>query len=173
MTPPTQPQIDEAIERASHKLKWARIVSHSEASVALFDVETLLHAAKDRQALSLQVAQLSEALKKRCTKFHHEPQCNSFVRMPSIHTGDTNDADCFGECDCAKNTLSTLPSPSEWVKRSESDKLRVALDNLLNRHVSMVSSGDCGNFDVELDTEVIAARKALASTQAPAPIPTK
>lgn len=38
-----------------------------------------------------------------------------------------------------------------------------ALQALLQRHVELVSCGDCGNWDVEQELAVIAARAALAA----------
>lgn len=39
--------------------------------------------------------------------------------------------------------------------------LRSALQGLLDRYLTMVNSGDCGNWEPEDEAEVIAARKAL------------
>jgi hypothetical protein len=40
--------------------------------------------------------------------------------------------------------------------------MRKALENLLAKYVRLAESGDCGNWDPELESEVIAARVALA-----------
>jgi hypothetical protein len=37
-----------------------------------------------------------------------------------------------------------------------------ALVSLVNRHVRLVSSGDCGSWDVEKEYEIIEARAAIA-----------
>ncbi len=42
--------------------------------------------------------------------------------------------------------------------------LRTALQALLDKHVELVASGDCGHWDVEKEPEVIAAREVLAAT---------
>ena len=39
--------------------------------------------------------------------------------------------------------------------------LLYALDDLLSNHVSLVCSGDCGNWDVETEASVISARAAI------------
>ena len=45
-------------------------------------------------------------------------------------------------------------------------QLRTALARLLDRYVSLVNCGDCGNWNPETETEVIAARAALAKSAA-------
>jgi len=40
-------------------------------------------------------------------------------------------------------------------------KTQEALKDLLDRYVGLVECGDCGNWDVEKEAEVIAARLAL------------
>lgn len=40
-------------------------------------------------------------------------------------------------------------------------ELLEALQGLLKNHVDLISSGDCGNWDVEQEPEVIAARLAI------------
>lgn len=45
--------------------------------------------------------------------------------------------------------------------RRQRDAARTALTDLLNRYVELVNSGDCGNWDPELESSVMAARKAL------------
>ena len=40
-----------------------------------------------------------------------------------------------------------------------------ALRNLLDNHITLVSSGDCGNWDVESEDEVVAARAAIAKAE--------
>jgi hypothetical protein len=45
---------------------------------------------------------------------------------------------------------------------SQTAALRGALEALLGTHVSLINSGDAGNWDVEAEKEVIAARAALA-----------
>lgn len=45
---------------------------------------------------------------------------------------------------------------------SQEQKLREALQALLNRYVQLVESGDAGNWDAEKEPEVIAARSALS-----------
>lgn len=42
--------------------------------------------------------------------------------------------------------------------------LRSALQGLLDRYLTMVNSGDCGNWEPEDEAEVIAARKALKTS---------
>ncbi len=42
-------------------------------------------------------------------------------------------------------------------------QLLEALQGLLRNHVQLVSCGDCGNWDVEAEAEVIAARAAIAA----------
>ena len=58
----------------------------------------------------------------------------------------------------------------EWARpilmRSEADKeererMRAALDGLLERYVSLVNSGDGGSWNPETEAEVIAARAAI------------
>lgn len=47
---------------------------------------------------------------------------------------------------------------------AQNKRLRDALDKLLKRHVALVECGDCGNWDVELEAEVIEARATLSET---------
>lgn len=44
---------------------------------------------------------------------------------------------------------------------SNKQKLRTALENLLEHYVSLAHSGDCGFWDPEKEEQVIAAREAL------------
>jgi hypothetical protein len=44
----------------------------------------------------------------------------------------------------------------------EIDRLRAALDGLLERYTGLVNSGDAGFWDPEGEPEVVAAREALA-----------
>jgi len=49
-----------------------------------------------------------------------------------------------------------------WNKiTEEKQRYKDALERLLGRYVSMVNSGDCGNWDPETEEEVIEARAAL------------
>lgn len=45
------------------------------------------------------------------------------------------------------------------------DELREALKGLLDEHVKLVSSGDCGNWDVETEYPVKCARTTLERTK--------
>lgn len=40
--------------------------------------------------------------------------------------------------------------------------LRTALDTLVKRHVSLVNSGDCGDWEAEEEDAIKQARKAMA-----------
>lgn len=44
-------------------------------------------------------------------------------------------------------------------------ELRKALEDLLANHVALVASGDCGNWNVETEPAVIAARVALGKAK--------
>jgi len=46
------------------------------------------------------------------------------------------------------------------------EQMREALQNLLELYTSLVNCGDCGNWDVEAEKEVIAARAALSAVPA-------
>lgn len=50
---------------------------------------------------------------------------------------------------------------SARASQAEVERLKAALNDLLERHVALVGSGDCGNWDVEKEEAVIAARAAL------------
>lgn len=43
----------------------------------------------------------------------------------------------------------------------EIERMRSALEAMLNRYVGLVNCGDCGNWDPETEEEVIDARAAL------------
>lgn len=47
----------------------------------------------------------------------------------------------------------------------ENRELAAALRAMLDRYVSLVECGDCGNWDAEKEPQVIAARAALAKVQ--------
>ena len=51
------------------------------------------------------------------------------------------------------------------AKDAEIEKLRMALGALLQDHVDLIGSGDCGFFDAEEQPEVIAARAALEDSK--------
>jgi hypothetical protein len=67
---------------------------------------------------------------------------------------------------------------TEWVAEPEAvandiardlnchDDLVAALKLLLDKHVALISSGDCGNWNAESTPEVKAARAALAKADA-------
>lgn len=51
---------------------------------------------------------------------------------------------------------------SAWLVISpEIDQLRAALNGLLEHYTGLVNSGDCGHWNPEEETEVMAAREAL------------
>jgi hypothetical protein len=54
-------------------------------------------------------------------------------------------------------------SDAETIKRlrAVNAKLLAALEGLLENHCSLVSSGDCGFWNVEEESEVIQARAAI------------
>lgn len=59
----------------------------------------------------------------------------------------------------------TVPTEANARLLAASWELREALKVLLESYVSMVSSGDCGHWNPEVDAEVIAARSALAKAE--------
>jgi hypothetical protein len=71
---------------------------------------------------------------------------------------------------CVLAGVSKFPPPAELAPQCEanarlmvaSPKLLKALEDLLANHVQLVSCGDCGNWDVEKEPAVIAARAAIA-----------
>jgi hypothetical protein len=50
------------------------------------------------------------------------------------------------------------------VSDNQIERLRTALDGLLERYTGLVNCGDCGFWDPEKEDEVINARRALAET---------
>lgn len=48
-----------------------------------------------------------------------------------------------------------------YTKKLTDVKLALALENLLDHYISLVESGDAGNWDPEKEKQVIDARKAL------------
>lgn len=48
---------------------------------------------------------------------------------------------------------------------AENARLKAALDGLLSRYVTLVESGDAGNWDAEKEPQVIAARAAIAKAK--------
>jgi hypothetical protein len=67
-----------------------------------------------------------------------------------------------------------VPSIVAWTTRGSEDKANLiaaapklleALESLLNKHVELVESGDCGHWNVEKEGHVIAARAILAEAK--------
>ena len=57
------------------------------------------------------------------------------------------------------DAVKKLSEISMW--KGEVERLREALEGMLDRYVSLVNCGDCGNWNPEEEPEVIAAREAL------------
>ena len=66
-------------------------------------------------------------------------------------------------CDCSTKVC-VMDSVSEDAA-DEIERLRAALEALLERYTGLVNSGDCGNWDCEQENEVIAAREALKQSE--------
>lgn len=58
------------------------------------------------------------------------------------------------------DAVKKLSEISAW--KGEAERLRKALEAVLDRYVSLVNCGDCGSWDPEKESEVIAARGALS-----------
>lgn len=50
-------------------------------------------------------------------------------------------------------------------RQAEIERLRAALKALMDAHEQLVSCGDCGNWDVWTEPEMIVARDVLETTQ--------
>lgn len=83
-------------------------------------------------------------------------QVRSVVRAATQNTA-LNYVSIFGEL---QNALEKVSS-----QRAEIERLRAALEDLLGRYVALVNSGDAGQWDPEIDNEVIAARAALTKPE--------
>lgn len=69
--------------------------------------------------------------------------------------------------DSGRQTLSEDPEGHANASLiAAAPELLSALTLLLDRHVELVSCGDCGNWDVEREEAVIAARAALSKAEA-------
>ena len=62
------------------------------------------------------------------------------------------------DCSCYPDFDGDL---TEWNTRPAEDRLRKALEHMLARYIELVDSGDCGFWDHEKESQVIAASAAL------------
>ena len=85
------------------------------------------------------------------------------MKYKVINDSITKDGHTMFFSDIAKelNRKSFLEDESAR-QQTEIDKLNKALINLLEGHIELVNSGDCGSWNPETDDEVVQARQALA-----------
>ena len=66
-----------------------------------------------------------------------------------------------------RHAMKSLRAKIEEIDRLKAvnAELLAALDTMVKRYTTLVSSGDCGHWDCEQEEEVIAARAAIAKAQ--------
>lgn len=142
-TPPsTQQQINEVIERVSRQSQYDAAPIYQES-----DIQTLLHAAKAHQELTAENAELRDRLIKEHLPKEYKTweqvwqrqieilKENQSLSLQVAQLGEAlnevvNEVDIIVDAarmEKWKPALSTLPSPSDWVRRDVAEKLFLAL----------------------------------------------
>jgi len=76
------------------------------------------------------------------------PNDDYFVEFYEIFSGD--------------NVIGQFENEDDARLASSAPDLLEAIESLLENHTQLVNCGDCGNWDVELEPEVVSARAAIA-----------
>jgi hypothetical protein len=146
-------------KHAKHMNSTSTPLTDAFANVLLFEINTWPRFARDLERRLAEVTEERDILKKVALT---DPLLAITFGDLTSKLAKAKDWDSLSQFQI-KNLQSIVSEQEEDIASvlAKLDKCRKALEDLLYRYVTLVESGDAGNWNPEIETQVIAAREAL------------